>query len=103
MRSNWERMAAAFFDENKIVWNYEPRKFRLPTGQYYYPDFHLPDLGLWVEVKGYATYNALAKFDLFTGMGHNAVLVTGQNDAEFLKELEELVMTGDVVVTEATA
>lgn len=102
MRSNWERMAAARFDEQNIRWEYEPKRFRLPTGQHYHPDFWLPDLNLWVEVKGYATFNALAKFDLFTGMGYNAVLVTGQNDDEFLKELEELVMTGDVVVTESS-
>jgi len=88
MRSNWERLAAAFFDGEGLSWEYEPRKFRLPTGQYYWPDFYLPELDLWVEVKGFATYNALAKFDLFCGLGYRAVLVTGQNDAEFLEELK---------------
>lgn len=102
MRSNWERLAAAKFDECEIRWEYEPKRFRLPTGQYYHPDFYLPDLDLWVEVKGYTTFNALTKFDLFVGLGHKAVLATGQTDAEFLKELEELVMTGDVTVSEAT-
>ena len=104
MRSNWERLAAAQFDERGIQWEYEPKRFRLPTGHHYHPDFYLPDLGLWIEVKGYATLNALAKFDMFVGLGHNAVLVTGQNDAEFLKELEDViaVMTGDVTVSEAT-
>ena len=101
MRSNWERMAAAKFDEHGIRWEYEPRRFRLPTGQYYYPDFHLTDIDLWVEVKGYATFNALAKFDMFVGLGHDAVLVTGQNEDEFLKEVEELI--GDVTVTDATS
>lgn len=96
MRSNWERLAAARFDEAGLRWEYEPRKFRLPTGQYYHPDFHLVDQDLWVEVKGYATFNALTKFDLFVGMGHDAVLVTGQTDAEFLEELEGAVMSGDI-------
>lgn len=90
MRSNWERLAAACFDEHGIRWEYEPRRFWLPTGQYYHPDFWLPDLNLWVEIKGYATFNALAKFDMFVGLGHKAVLVTGQSDAEFLKSVEEL-------------
>lgn len=104
MRSNWERLAAERFDAAGIRWEYEPRRFRLPTGQYYHPDFHLPDADLWVEVKGYATFNALSKFDMFVGLGHNAVLVTGQNDDEFLEEVDGVVavMTGDVTVSEAT-
>jgi hypothetical protein len=104
MRSNWERLAAGRFDAAGIRWEYEPRRFRLPTGQYYHPDFYLPDADLWVEVKGYTTFNALSKFDIFVGLGHNAVLVTGQNDDEFLEEVEGVVavMTGDVTVSEGT-
>ncbi|QDF18600.1 endonuclease [Gordonia phage Pupper] len=87
MRSNWERLAAEYFDDLGLEWQYEPRKFRLPTGQYYWPDFYLPQLDLWVEVKGFATFNAVAKFDLFVGLGHNAAFVTGTDDVDFLATL----------------
>lgn len=93
MRSNWERLAAEHFDRIGLEWQYEPRKFRLPTGQYYWPDFYLPQIDLWVEIKGYATFNALTKFDLFTGLGHRAVLVTGKTDAEFLQELNSVTVS----------
>lgn len=92
MRSNWERLAAAYFDKIGLEWQYEPQRFVLPTRQHYYPDFYLPRLDLWVEVKGYSTFNAITKFDLFTGMGYNAVLVTGQTEAEFLEVLRDAVM-----------
>lgn len=88
MRSNWERLAAAYFDEVGLKWQYEPRRFVLPSKRHYYPDFYLPQLDLWVEIKGFATYVATTKFDEFVGLGHNAVWVTGQTDAEFLEELK---------------
>lgn len=91
MRSNWERLAAAHFDKLGLPWEYEPRKFRLPTGQYYWPDFYLPSLNRYIEIKGFCTFNAMAKFDLFVGLGHDAVLVTGQTDVEFLEELRDAV------------
>jgi hypothetical protein len=46
---------ALVFDEHGIVWDYEPHTFvleRNPDGsvkQAFTPDFHLPDLGLYVE------------------------------------------------------
>lgn len=88
MRSNWERLAAAYFDEIGLEWRYEPRRFVLPSKRHYYPDFYLPQLDLWVEIKGFATHIATSKFDEFVGLGHVAVWVTGQSDAEFLEELK---------------
>lgn len=47
-----------FFDALGIAWEYEPQGFEIGWSErrwMYLPDFWLPDLGLWVEVKGSET------------------------------------------------
>lgn len=63
-RSRLEARYAVFFDALNIAWDYEPQGFEVggdpsigdcgtgPGPIRYLPDFWLPDLGLWVEVKG---------------------------------------------------
>ena len=63
MRSSYELAYAEFLDSKKIGWTYEP-KFTLSNGMGYCPDFKLED-GSIVEVKGYWTEKALAKWELF--------------------------------------
>ena len=50
-RSRIEARWAVFFDRAGIEWQYETEGFLLPSGPYL-PDFFLPKLGLWFEVKG---------------------------------------------------
>jgi hypothetical protein len=56
MRSGWEANCARLFDYLKIEWVYEPRVFvfeKIKSGTLsYLPDFYLPGLDLWIEVKG---------------------------------------------------
>lgn len=52
-RSRLEARWAVFFDKLHIAWEYEPQGFVIePSGRRYLPDFHLPEIGVWVEVKG---------------------------------------------------
>lgn len=52
-RSRLEARWAVFFDALKLEWQYEPEGFIIGIGQRpYLPDFRLPKLNLWVEVKG---------------------------------------------------
>ena len=51
-RSRLEARWALFFDIVGWYWDYEPCSYRVGTTMMYTPDFFLPDLGLWVEVKG---------------------------------------------------
>ena len=51
-RSRLEARWAVFFDALGIKYIYEPEGFNLPDGLSYLPDFYLPDLKIWVEVKG---------------------------------------------------
>lgn len=50
-RSRLEARWAVFFDTLSIKWEYEPQGM-LVDGAPYLPDFYLPRLGLYVEVKG---------------------------------------------------
>lgn len=50
-KSRTEARWAVFFDEMEIRWEYEPEGVVLPGGGWYLPDFWLPDLKMWAEVK----------------------------------------------------
>ncbi len=51
-RSTLEAEWAATLDSLKIRWQYEPIGLQLPSGTFYRPDFYLPDIATWLEVKG---------------------------------------------------
>lgn len=49
-RSRLEARWAVFFDAADIKYEYEPEGFKLPSGGYL-PDFYLPELQVYVEIK----------------------------------------------------
>ena len=65
MRSSWEVLYSKFLDSQGIIWQYEPKYFKLSNGKYYWPDFYLPDLNEYHEIKGFLFNNAKEKIDLF--------------------------------------
>jgi len=51
-RSLLEARWAVFLDDLAIEWRYEHQGFELsPFGEWYRPDFYLPELAVWIEVK----------------------------------------------------
>lgn len=51
-RSTLEADWAATLDSLGIAWQYEPEGVELPSGVLYRPDFYLPQIATWLEVKG---------------------------------------------------
>jgi hypothetical protein len=51
-RSTLEADWACTLDALGVAWCYEPEAVRLPSGEHYRPDFWLPALEVWLEVKG---------------------------------------------------
>lgn len=51
-RSTLEADWAATLDSLRIGWQYEPQGLTLSSGVLYRPDFYLPAIGTWLEVKG---------------------------------------------------
>jgi hypothetical protein len=51
-RSTLEADWAVTLDGLNVIWQYEPEAVRLPSGTLYRPDFYLPKIATWLEVKG---------------------------------------------------
>lgn len=64
-RSRLEARWAIFFDALDVKYQYEPEGFELSDGTYYLPDFYLPDLHLFVEVKGVMGKEDIHKIEQF--------------------------------------
>ena len=64
MRSGWEIGYAKYLDRNNIKWEYEPKTFDLGDTTYT-PDFYLPELNTYIEIKGFLTDEAKQKIQRF--------------------------------------
>lgn len=51
-RSRLEARWAVFFDSLNIKWEYEKEGYHFKDGTNYLPDFWLPEVKMWAEVKG---------------------------------------------------
>jgi len=60
---------ARYLDEKGYRWKKNTNGFPYVaidgSGHLYVPDFHIADVDLWVETKGYMTENDQRKFDAF--------------------------------------
>ncbi|HXG11593.1 MAG TPA: hypothetical protein VNK04_17695 [Gemmataceae bacterium] len=79
-RSRLEARWAVFFDGLRLKYEYELEGYRLPSGAGYLPDFVLPDLAVYVEVKPnrsipYADLKKIVEFAL--GWDKNVLLIIG--------------------------
>jgi hypothetical protein len=82
-RSRLEARWAVFFDALSMRWDYEPEGYTLRDGTRYLPDFFLPDVGMWVEVKppgASASEISKAKM-LMQGTGQPVFITAGQPDS----------------------
>lgn len=64
-RSRLEARWYIVFDKLELGPMYEPEGFILPDGTYYLPDFYLPTLRTWVEVKGVMDDTSRKKIEAF--------------------------------------
>jgi hypothetical protein len=79
-RSRLEARWAVFFDKLKIKYEYENEGYELPSGKRYLPDFYLPTMDVFVEVKQDESefINNLRKLEEFyLDCGNNLVLICG--------------------------
>ena len=79
-RSRVEARWAVFFDRIKMRWEYEPEGYELGDGTWYLPDFWLPDMSTWAEVKpddGPTDEERSRVTMLVRGTGHNCLVLNG--------------------------
>lgn len=78
-RSRLEARWAVAFTEARIAWQYEIEGFDLPSGPYL-PDFWLPQVSMWAEVKGsgFSLSELHKAHDLAKASGRPVLLLIGQ-------------------------
>lgn len=64
-RGSYEVRTVQYFNDNKIDYDWQPKTFTMPDGRTYTPDCYLPELNLWIEIKGYFYDDAKEKWDWF--------------------------------------
>ena len=99
MRSKLEARTAKVMHENNILYEYEPRGYKLIDNRTYYPDFYLPEFDTYLDPKGWE--QNLDKIQLFKEMG-NTILLVRDDDLEGLEtELMFKVLDGiNVLLTQ---
>lgn len=70
MRSTFELKFAQWCNKQELPWEYEPGYFYVGSsplwqGRYYCPDFYLPTLSLYVEIKGLMYWGQAEKYAEF--------------------------------------
>ena len=63
-RSKLEAKYAQAFDRLGIVWEYEGHGFRFDDGTCYCPDFYMPEIDTYFEVKGVMDQESMRKIEL---------------------------------------
>lgn len=73
-RSKLEAKYAQAFDRLGIVWEYEGHGFRFDDGTYYCPDFYMPNIDTYFEVKGVMDTASERKLNMLAAEKKNVVV-----------------------------
>jgi len=85
MRSSWETAYAKYLDNNNIKWSYESKRFYFKDCTYC-PDFYLPEMDKYIEIKGYWREESKKRFKLFRKLYPNEnIKVLMKKDFENLR------------------
>ena len=78
-RSRLEARWAVFFDTLGIAWEYEKEGYDLGNGRWYLPDFWLPQVNMWAEIKPteFTLEESARAFGLAQGTGHPVLMQVG--------------------------
>ena len=75
LRSTFELRVATYLNEQGWDWQYEPETFYIESlDKTYTPDFYIPQLDAWLEVKGFWQNQSEAKWNEFCKTHNNALL-----------------------------
>jgi len=82
--STWESKFAKFLDDKNVKWQYEYKTFDLGNTTYT-PDFYLPEIGIYIEVKGYWREDAKKKFKMFKKKYRDNIMVLDEKKLKTLR------------------
>ena len=90
-RSTWEVQTAKWLDQHNIEWLYESKVFSLKINNSYTPDFYLPKLDKYIEVKGYWREDAKNKFNEFKTIYSNKSIYVMDNIKKLDTTMNEII------------
>jgi hypothetical protein len=99
LQGSWEEKLAKFFDKLKVDWKRNRVGYKYifeGKERMYFPDFFLPKLNLYVEVKGYETSKDTAKWNQFPFR----LLIAKKKEIEDLDEWWKSIYTGEAQLDE---
>ena len=99
-RSRLEARWAVYFDTLGIEWEYEKEGFHFEDGTNYLPDFWLPTVNMWAEVKAkQLTKEELTKAkNLAIGSGRPVLMLVGIPERKIYFSIEPEEEQGDAYV-----
>ncbi len=71
LHGKWEAVVAEWFDRNNVIWSRDIKPFNYFWNggwHLYFPDFYIPSLDLFIEVKGYETDRDVAKWSCINNL-----------------------------------
>ncbi len=92
IRSTWEEKMIRYLESHNVIFKVEPQAFpvefvcdsKIVHGTYR-PDVYIPEIDVWIEVKGYWRDDAKAKFEAFKEQYPDEILLL--YDEQVLKSL----------------
>lgn len=94
-RSKLEAKYAQAFDRLGIVWEYEGHGFRFDDGTCYCPDFYMPEIDTYFEVKGVLDEESRRKVELLAKEGKT--IVVGMPDGKIIGHWHSYEYTGRLI------
>jgi len=64
-KGKWEKKFVEYLNKNRIDYNWQVQVFLMPNKKTYRPDCYLPDLDLWIEIKGRKYEAGMIKWEWF--------------------------------------
>lgn len=97
-RSKLEAKYARAFDRLGIMWEYEGHGFQFDDGTFYCPDFYMPELDTYFEVKGVMNHDSARKIGalanehgaVYVGKPDGAVSLFERDDGQYIDALSEI-------------
>ena len=88
LRSSYEVRIAKTLDRLGLAWVYEAKRFSIPElNTTYLPDFYIPDIDLWWEIKGYIDDQFKEKYTIFNKIYGIPINIIKLSDIEYLEGL----------------
>jgi hypothetical protein len=73
-RSTWEAAFAHYLEALSVEYEYESQIFKFEQFTYT-PDFYLPNIDLWIEIKGFIRDDDLEKIEALRGLGKRLLVI----------------------------